>query len=102
MNLRGEIEYYRGRVDGASINVGGDQGRRVAGWRIKGGELQEAMEANGGLVAGSHNRNELVVIRQTSDSEEVRFNCIPNFRNLAFSLISSRRIRNLQATQVGS
>ena len=42
------------------------------------------MEADGGLVAGSHNRNELVVIRQTLDSEEVRFNyCIPNFRNLA-------------------
>lgn len=29
------------------------------------------MEANAGLVAGSHNRNELVVIRQTSDSEGV-------------------------------
>lgn len=25
------------------------------------------MEANAGLVAGSHNRNELVVIRQESD-----------------------------------
>ena len=32
-----------------------------------GGGTEGGMEANGSLVAGSHNRNELVVIRQDGD-----------------------------------
>lgn len=49
----------------------------VAGWgggwvgaavrSAGGGRTEGGMEANGSLVAGSHNRNELVVIRQDGD-----------------------------------
>ena len=43
---------------------------RGRGLRVRGssaGRKFVSMEANAGLVAGSHNRNELVVIRQEGD-----------------------------------